>query len=81
MMPCRQVKVPALAPLSPLRAIAKTISSGIANLNNYRFALNQNPFYIEQMRYVLDTDIPVERTRAEIEKILQRYGATGFMYA
>ena len=30
--------------------------------------------------YAKDTTVPVERSRAEIERILQRYGATGFMY-
>lgn len=31
-------------------------------------------------RYAENTSVPVERSRAEIERTLQRYGATGFMY-
>lgn len=29
-------------------------------------------------RYAADTDVPVDRTRSEIERTLQRYGATSF---
>jgi hypothetical protein len=32
------------------------------------------------MTYAADTTVPVERSRAEIERILGRYGATGFAY-
>jgi len=32
-------------------------------------------------RYASSTEVPVDRSRTEIERILQRYGATGFMYA
>lgn len=32
------------------------------------------------MKYAADTNVSVERSRSEIEKTLQRYGATGFMY-
>jgi hypothetical protein len=32
-------------------------------------------------RYAANTSVPVERSRAEIEKTLVRYGATGFGYA
>jgi hypothetical protein len=32
-------------------------------------------------RFAEKTDVPVERSRAEIEQILTRYGATGFGYA
>lgn len=32
------------------------------------------------MAYATDTSVPVERSRAEIERILQRYGATQFAY-
>jgi hypothetical protein len=31
-------------------------------------------------RYAAGTDVPTDRSRAEIEKTLRRYGATGFMY-
>lgn len=31
-------------------------------------------------KYAAATTVPVERSRAEIEKTLTRYGATGFMY-
>lgn len=31
-------------------------------------------------RYAAGTDVPVSRSRAEIERILQRYGATSFAY-
>lgn len=31
-------------------------------------------------RYAASTEVPVDRSRAEIEKILQRYGATSFAY-
>lgn len=31
-------------------------------------------------RYAKDTRVPVKRSRDEIERILERYGATGFMY-
>lgn len=32
------------------------------------------------MQYAKNTDVSAERSRAEIEKTLQRYGATSFMY-
>jgi len=32
-------------------------------------------------RYASDTGVPIDRSRSEIERILQRYGATAFMYA
>ena len=32
-------------------------------------------------KYAADTDVPVDRSRAEIEKILQRFGADQFGYA
>lgn len=32
-------------------------------------------------RYASDTTVPVDRSRAEIERTLERYGATAFMYA
>lgn len=32
------------------------------------------------MAYATNTEVPVERSRAEIEKVLTRYGATAFMY-
>lgn len=32
------------------------------------------------MRYAENTSVPVERSKAEIEKVLTAYGATGFMY-
>jgi len=32
-------------------------------------------------RYAAKTEVPIERSRAEIERALVRYGATGFMYA
>lgn len=32
-------------------------------------------------RYADRTSVPAERSRAEIERTLERYGATGFMYA
>lgn len=31
------------------------------------------------MRYAADTSVPVERSKAEIEQVVSRYGATGFM--
>lgn len=31
-------------------------------------------------KYASDTDVTPERSRVEIERILQRYGATGFVY-
>lgn len=31
-------------------------------------------------RYAQDTNVPVDRSRAEIERTLQRYGATAFSY-
>lgn len=31
------------------------------------------------MRYAKDTDVPVEKSRAEIETTVNRYGASGFM--
>ena len=31
-------------------------------------------------RYAAGTDVPIERTRDEIEQTLRRYGATGFAY-
>ena len=31
-------------------------------------------------RYAENTTVPADRSRAEIERTLQRYGATGFMY-
>jgi hypothetical protein len=31
------------------------------------------------MRYAKDTEVPVEKSRAEIETTVNRYGATGFM--
>ena len=30
--------------------------------------------------YATGTSVPVDRTRAEIEKLLNKYGATGFVY-
>jgi hypothetical protein len=30
-------------------------------------------------RYAEKTDVPAERSRAEIESLLRRYGATGFL--
>jgi hypothetical protein len=33
------------------------------------------------MRYAAETEVSVERSRAEIEKILARWGATQFLYA
>lgn len=33
------------------------------------------------MTYAADTKVPVDRTRAELEKVLARYGATAFLYA
>jgi len=33
------------------------------------------------MAYARETQVPIERSKAEIEKILMRYGATGFAYA
>lgn len=33
------------------------------------------------MTYAAGTSVPVERTRAEIERTLARFGATGFAYA
>jgi hypothetical protein len=33
------------------------------------------------MTYAAKTDVPTDRSRAEIERALVRYGATGFMYA
>jgi hypothetical protein len=33
------------------------------------------------MSYAENTKVPVERSKAEIEKLLDRYGATGFGYA
>ena len=32
-------------------------------------------------RYAQETGVPMERSRAEIERILSRYGAQSFMYA
>jgi len=32
------------------------------------------------MTYAASTDVPVERSRTQIEKTLERYGATSFMY-
>lgn len=32
------------------------------------------------MAYAKDTSVPVDRSKAEIERILIRYGADGFMY-
>lgn len=32
------------------------------------------------MKYAANTDVSSERSRAEMETILRRYGATGFMY-
>jgi hypothetical protein len=32
-------------------------------------------------RYAAGTDVPQDRSRAELERVLQRYGATGFAYA
>lgn len=31
-------------------------------------------------RYASRTDVPVDRSRAQIEKLLERYGASSFMY-
>jgi len=31
-------------------------------------------------RYAQGTDVPAERSRAEIERTLSRYGAEGFLY-
>jgi len=36
---------------------------------------------VSQGRYATKTEVPAERSRAEIERLLVRYGATGFMYA
>lgn len=33
------------------------------------------------MAYAASTDVPVERSRAELERTLERYGATSFAYA
>ncbi len=33
------------------------------------------------MSYASGTEVPVERSKAEVEKIIGRYGASGFMYA
>lgn len=33
------------------------------------------------MTYASSTDVPVERSRAELERTLERYGATSFAYA
>jgi hypothetical protein len=33
------------------------------------------------MVYANRTEVPAHRSRAEIERLLARYGATGFMYA
>ena len=30
--------------------------------------------------YAKDTEVPIDRSKSEIERILQRYGATAFMY-
>lgn len=32
------------------------------------------------MTYARDTEVPADRSRAEIERTLERYGATGFAY-
>lgn len=32
-------------------------------------------------RFAADTSVPIERSRAEVEEILRRYGADGFRYA
>jgi len=32
-------------------------------------------------RYAQNTSVPVDRSRAEIERVLERYGATGFGYS
>lgn len=32
------------------------------------------------MAYASDTSVPVDRSKAEIERILERYGASAFMY-
>jgi hypothetical protein len=32
-------------------------------------------------RYAEGTDVPVDRSRSEIERVLQRYGASGFGYS
>lgn len=32
-------------------------------------------------RYAEGTDVPVDRSRSEIERVLQRYGASGFAYS
>ncbi|HUW30193.1 MAG TPA: hypothetical protein VM223_01130 [Planctomycetota bacterium] len=32
------------------------------------------------MAYAENTSVPVDRSKAEIERVLARYGATGFMY-
>lgn len=32
------------------------------------------------MKYASETSVPVERSKAEIERILRRYGATGFLF-
>ena len=36
---------------------------------------------MSQGRYATKTEVPADRSRAEIERLLVRYGATGFMYA
>jgi hypothetical protein len=35
---------------------------------------------MEKGRYAAGTEVPVERTKAEIERLLQRYGADSFLY-
>lgn len=35
---------------------------------------------MRQRRFAAGTSVPVERSRGEIERVLVRYGATGFMY-
>jgi hypothetical protein len=46
------------------------------------YALQPAPegFSMATRRYAEDTKVPVERSRSEIESVLQRYGATAFCY-
>jgi hypothetical protein len=32
------------------------------------------------LKYAANTEVSAEKSRAEIETVLRRYGATGFMY-
>ena len=42
--------------------------------------MNAIPSRTNMRRYASTTTVPVEHSRAEIEKLLQRHGATGFLY-